>query len=147
MTIGASAVAACFLIGPFSSPPTNLGAAGGKLAECPDSPNCVCSQAQANSPHYIAPLAFKSTVTAAMEKLRTTLERLKRVTIIEARDGYIRAEFRTTVLRFVDDVEFLAEPETKNIHVRSASRVGRSDLGVNRSRVEVIRAAFESLDP
>jgi uncharacterized protein (DUF1499 family) len=147
MAFAATAVAACFLIGPLSFRPTNLGAARGKLAPCPDSPNCVCSQEPAVSSHYIAPLAFKSSPAAALGKLKTALGRMKRVTVVEASDDYVYAEFRTAVLRFVDDVEFVIDPGTKLIHVRSASRVGRSDLGVNRRRVEEIRARFEALDP
>jgi len=63
--------------------------------------------------------------------------------VVTAADTYIHAEFTSAVFRFVDDVEFQIDPDTRLVHFRSASRVGRSDLGVNRERMEALRAAFE----
>ena len=120
--------------------PTNLGVRDGKLAPCPGSPNCVSSRAT-DATHAIEPLKFTGDPAAAMQRLRTVVEKLPRTRIIEGRPDYLYAEFETALLGFVDDVEFQVDGST--IHVRSASRLGYSDLGVNRKRIEEIRAAFE----
>jgi uncharacterized protein (DUF1499 family) len=114
--------------------PTNLGADGGRLAPCKRTPNCVSSQADpADREHYVAPLAFAGTIA----ELRQALASLPRVTVIREEPDYLYAEFRTPLLRYVDDVEFLKSGAL--LHVRSASRLGRRDFGVNRRRVEEIR--------
>lgn len=115
--------------------PTNLGARDGRLAPCKRSPNCVSSQADpADREHYIAPLAYGGSIA----ELRRALEALPRVTVIRAAPDYLYAEFRTPLLRYVDDVEFVKAGEL--LHVRSASRLGHRDFGVNRRRIEEIRA-------
>lgn len=119
-----------------------LGVQGGRLLPCPPSPNCVCSQDPGDD-HAIAPLIFSGTSAAALECLRGAVQAQPRSKIVEEGENYLRAEFRSLVFRFVDDVEFLADPAAKVIHVRSASRVGYSDLGVNRRRVEQLRSAFD----
>lgn len=120
--------------------PTDLGARQGRLGACRRSPNCVSSQADpADREHYIAPLAFAGTIG----ELRRAIERLPRVTVIGEASDYLYAEFRTRLLRYVDDVEFLKAGSL--VHVRSASRLGRRDFGVNRRRVEEIRALLRSL--
>ena len=112
----------------------------GRLAPCKRTPNCVSSQADpADAEHYIAPLAFAGT----MRELRGAIERLPRVTVIREEGAYLYAEFRTRLLRYVDDVEFLKAGNV--VHVRSASRLGRSDFGVNRRRVEEIRRLLAAL--
>jgi uncharacterized protein (DUF1499 family) len=114
--------------------PGNLGVRNGRLAPCKRTPNCVSSQADpADREHYIAPLAFAGTVA----DLRRAIERLPRVTVILEQPDYLYAEFRTPLMRYVDDVEFLKAGGV--LHVRSASRLGRRDFGVNRKRVEQIR--------
>ena len=119
--------------------PTNLGVQGGKLASCPSSPNCVSSQASDN--HAIAPLRFSGDAEAALRKLKAVVEGMPRTRIIESKPGYLYAEFSTALMGFVDDVEFYCDGAA--IQVRSASRLGYSDLGVNRKRVDAIREAFE----
>jgi uncharacterized protein (DUF1499 family) len=115
--------------------PNNLGARDGRLAPCRRTPNCVSSQADpSDRQHYIAPLAFAGSIA----ELRRAIERLPRVTVIREASDYLYAEFRTPLLRYVDDVEFLKTGSV--VHVRSASRLGRRDFGVNRRRVEEIRA-------
>ena len=111
------------------------------LPACPDKPNCVSSQAR-NVEHSIEPFAFSDSVQDAKRRLRAALATEQRMTVIKDQDTYLHAEARSRVFRFVDDVEFLIDPEHKLIHVRSASRSGYSDLGVNRRRVERIRQAF-----
>ena len=115
--------------------PKNLGVREGRLAPCRRTPNCVSSQADpADREHYIAPLAFGGSIG----ELRRAIESLPRVTVIRETPQYLYAEFRTRLMRYVDDVEFLKAGDL--VHVRSASRLGRRDFGVNRRRVEEIRA-------
>ena len=121
-------------------PPSNLGVTDGRLAPCPRSPNCVASQAApTDAAHFIAPIAFKGDAGAAWRALRQTVAASERVKIVEERDGYLRAEFTTKFIGFVDDVELLLDPPARVIHVRSASRLGYRDFGVNRARIEALR--------
>lgn len=115
--------------------PTNLGVIGGRLSPCRSTPNCVSSQADpADKEHYIAPIAFKGDAIAAVRK---AVESMPRSRVISADSHYLYAEFRSALLGYVDDVEF--HYDGKVIHVRSASRLGRRDFGVNRARVEELR--------
>jgi uncharacterized protein (DUF1499 family) len=122
--------------------PDNLGAKNGRLAPCRRSPNCVSSQAEPiDKEHYIAPIEFRG----SMQSLRAALAELPLATIVRAEGDYLYAEFRTPILRFVDDVEFLKAGDV--LHVRSASRLGRRDFKANRNRVEQLRALIRSLPP
>lgn len=114
----------------------------GKLEKCPGTPNCV-SSLDRDIPHGIAPLAFTSSPAEAMECLRRAIQSMKRVTLCHADERYLHAEFRT-LLGFVDDVEFAVDAEKRLIDMRSASRVGTWDLGVNRRRLEAVRKAFNA---
>lgn len=127
------------LLSMTGSVPNNLGLTGGKLAPCPDSPNCV-SSAATDPRHAIASFALDRSPGAAKEELRSAIAKLPRAKLISETESYLRFEFRSLIFRFVDDVEFHLDTATNTIHVRSASRVGHSDLGVNRRRVEAIRA-------
>lgn len=121
-----------------------LGINNDKLMPCPETPNCVSSQT-ANEEHYIKPIIFTGTQKEARARLLNILESEKRTKVITTRDNYIRAEFTSALFRFVDDVEFyFTENEVgeKVLHIRSASRVGYSDLGTNRKRIEKIRNKF-----
>jgi uncharacterized protein (DUF1499 family) len=114
--------------------PTNLGVKDGKLAACPSSPNCVNSQSQ-DSKSKIAPLPL-----VAIADLKKVIESMERTTIIEQTDNYLYAEFKSKLMGYVDDVEFYRDSQANVTHVRSASRLGQSDLGINRKRIEAIRA-------
>jgi uncharacterized protein (DUF1499 family) len=129
----------------FTARPKNLGATDGRLANCPDSPNCVCSQ-ETRPSHGIAALAYEGEGSAAFSRLADVLKSWPRTKIITQTDNYMHVEFTTRIMRFVDDVEFLLAEDEKVIHVRSASRVGYSDLGTNRKRVEAVRASFARVD-
>jgi uncharacterized protein (DUF1499 family) len=121
--------------------PRNLGVLDGRLAPCKRSPNCVSSQAHpSDAEHYIAPLAFHG----SMRELRKALEVMPRSTVIREEGNYLYAEFRTRFMRYVDDVELYYVPHENLVHVRSASRLGRRDFGVNRERVERLRALIRS---
>ncbi|MBD2463864.1 DUF1499 domain-containing protein [Oscillatoria sp. FACHB-1407] len=127
--------------------PTNLGVKDGKLAACPASPNCVNSQLEASDQeHAIAPLTYQSEPTKAMATLKSVIESMPRTKIISETDDYLYAEFTSALMGFVDDVEFYLSPVDGVIHVRSASRLGQSDLGVNRNRIEDIRNQFSALE-
>ena len=117
--------------------PDNLGVRGGQLAACKRSPNCVSSQANPNDrEHYIAP------IHGSMAAVRKAVESMPRATIVIDKPDYLYAEFRTRLLRYVDDVEFFFDGTV--IHVRSCSRLGRRDFGVNRKRVEQLRSLIEA---
>jgi uncharacterized protein (DUF1499 family) len=117
----------------------------GQLAPCPpDSQNCVNSQApDTATQNAIAPLVFTGTAAEAKARLREVIAAMPRTKIVTDDGNYMHVEFTSLVFRFVDDVEFLIDDATKTIHFRSASRVGRGDMGVNRTRMEEIRARFE----
>lgn len=122
--------------------PDNLGVKAGKLAACPNTPNCVSSQAPAgDTEHQISPLTYQSSPSDAMAKLKSVIAGIERTQIITETSDYLYVEFTTALMGFVDDVEFYFDPSTPGqIQVRSASRLGQSDLGVNRKRIEEIRA-------
>ena len=122
------------------SRPDNMGIADGRLAKCPDSPNCVNSQTT-DEKHAVAPFTYDGSREEAFDRLKQAVSGLKRTQIVEEREDYLRIECTSALFRFVDDVEFYF-PEENVIHVRSASRLGYSDLGVNRKRVEKIRQLF-----
>ena len=111
------------------------------LKPCPSSPNCVSSLAE-DAPHRVPPLSWTGELAQAKARLRQAVLAAGDATFVVEADTYWHLEFRSRVFRFVDDVEFLFDREHRLIHVRSASRVGYSDLGVNRKRVETIRARF-----
>jgi uncharacterized protein (DUF1499 family) len=121
--------------------PSNLGVNNGQLAACPNTPNCVSSQASAaDKEHSVEPIAFVGEAKAAIAKLKAIIESSERTKVIQANDHYLYAEFASKLMGFVDDVEFYADDSAKVVHVRSASRLGQSDLGVNRMRVEEMRS-------
>jgi len=126
--------------------PDNLGVTNGRLAPCRHTPNCVSSHADpADGEHYIAPIPFQGSADEAMAAAKRAVESIARATIVREERGYLYAEFRSKLLRYVDDVELLFDGSA--IQVRSASRLGRRDFGVNRARVEEIRRRIESKRP
>ena len=123
--------------------PEYLGVKDGRLPRCKRTPNCVSSQADpADAAHHVAPIAFKGSAAEAMAAARRAIEALPRTRVIRAEGNYLYAEFRSKLMGFVDDVELLHDERAGVIHVRSASRLGRRDFGVNRERVEALRAAI-----
>ncbi|HEV7476754.1 MAG TPA: DUF1499 domain-containing protein [Burkholderiales bacterium] len=121
--------------------PQNLGHGTGRLAPCKSTPNCVSSQADPkDEQHYIAPISLKSDPIAAVRK---AVESLPRTSVVQVEPDYLYAEFRSKLMGFVDDVEFLADRAKGVVHVRSAARLGRRDFGVNRERIEQLRSILE----
>ena len=127
------------LLGCAGDRPTNLGIRDGALAPCPGSPNCVSSQAT-DEGHRISPLVIHGDPDVAFARLTQLIGSRNGATIIYESSGYLRVELRTAL--FVDDAEFLLDREQRVVHVRSASRIGYSDLGKNRRRMEDIRTLF-----
>ncbi len=129
--------------------PADLGVRDGRLKPPSRTPNSVSSQADlhagsgANVDYArIAPLPGGGDLTATMARLRLAIEAMPGARIVEARPDYLYVQFSTRWLKFVDDAEFWASPSEGVIHLRSASRVGRGDLGANRARIEHLRAAL-----
>ena len=120
-----------------------LGARDGRLAPLPRRPNAVSSQAD-DPGRRVAPLHYAGDADAAWHRLRSVVEAMPRSRVVREESGYLHAEFTSRIFRFVDDLELLLDEDARVIHVRSASRVGHSDLGANRRRVEALRRAFES---
>lgn len=112
-----------------------------KMDECPDSPNCVSSMSKKET-NFIEPLRVSGDPKNAMEKLEKVILSMNRAEIEVNEKGYIKAVFTSAVFRFKDDVEFLLDPDTGVINIRSASRLGYYDFGVNRARLEKIRKLF-----
>lgn len=121
-------------------PPTDIGVHGGRLAPCPDSPNCV-SSLDGGTQHPIDPIGFTGETAIAIKTMQQVIMGMSGAHIVTDTPEYIHAEFKSRIMGFVDDVEFYF-PGDSIIHVRSASRVGYSDLGVNRKRIETIRQLF-----
>jgi uncharacterized protein (DUF1499 family) len=115
--------------------------AGSRLTPCPDSPNCVSSLAPL-ARQVIAPLPLRRSPEQSLECLKAIVGAMKRTRIVTAGEDFLHAEFRT-FLGFVDDVAFEIDRAQNVIHLRSGSRFGYWDLGVNRRRLERIREAFE----
>ena len=126
--------------------PDTLGLRDGKLKPPSKTPNSVSSQAGLWPDHpqreaaAIAPLAPQGDSAATMAKLAQIIESMEDARIVERRPDYLYAQFTTKLMRFVDDAEFWFDPAAGVVQVRSASRVGRKDFGVNRARIETIRA-------
>jgi len=112
-----------------------------KLDPCPATPNCVCSEYPQDS-HAVPPFRFDGDAERAWAALRSAVDGLPRTTIVSSEADYLQAETKTALLRFVDDLEFRLDRDAGVIHVRSASRVGYSDLGANGKRIEDLRERF-----
>lgn len=115
-----------------------------RFAPCPSSPNCVSTKAEKSDTHWIEVIRYELSDEFIKETLKKILLDLPRTRLVEDDGRYLHFEIKSFLFRFVDDIEFEIVPEEKLIHVRSASRVGYSDLGVNRERVELIRKKLGS---
>jgi uncharacterized protein (DUF1499 family) len=125
----------------ISERPDTLGVEDGELAPCPSTLNCVSTQSD-DAEHGMEPLTYNGSDADAHQRLLNIIEEMPRTRLIEVTPTYIYAEFRTPTFRFVDDVEFYISEASNVIHFRSASRLGESDLGLNRRRMEGISQAF-----
>lgn len=146
LTVAPPAMAALFGSLFAGTMPADLGVHDGRLKACGDKPNCVSSQAT-DASHAIAPLAFRGEPATAMKALTAVVAAAPGATVVNAQEAYLLATFASSTMGFVDDVEFHVDGTRKVIDVRSASRLGYSDLGANRKRVEDLRRAFAAGDP
>ncbi|NJL82206.1 MAG: DUF1499 domain-containing protein [Chloroflexaceae bacterium] len=117
--------------------PQNLGVKDGQLASPPGTPNCVSSQSQ--DPRFrVDPLPL-----VTISEIKMAIAQMERGTVVAETEDYLYAEFKSKLMGFVDDVEFYRDATAGVVHVRSASRLGQSDLGVNRQRIEALRALVQ----
>jgi len=144
VALGALSISSCTAV------PDDIGLQNGRLRPCPSSPNCVCSETP-EGPSSIAPLVYADRFggrgTEALESLVDYLRTLPRVEVVTQEPSYVHAVFITPLMRFRDDLELRLDEARGAIQVRSASRVGHSDLGANRDRVESIRAGWSGWTP
>lgn len=119
-----------------------MAATPSRLAPCPRTPNCVSTQAPEGSSKRMDPIPYTGTLAQARQRMLQVLRDHPRTRIVQEDPDYLKAECRSRIFRFVDDVELLFDDEARQIHFRSASRLGRKDFGVNRNRMETLRAAF-----
>ncbi|MCW8892019.1 MAG: DUF1499 domain-containing protein [Deltaproteobacteria bacterium] len=120
---------------------TSIGVQNARLMPCPASPNCVSTDAT-DTKHQIAPFKIKSSDIDVWQQIQQQVSALPKTQIVTATENYLHAECRSSLFGFIDDLEFLLRPEQGEIAIRSAARLGYSDLGVNRKRVESLRAVL-----
>ncbi|HIE97300.1 MAG TPA: DUF1499 domain-containing protein [Planctomycetes bacterium] len=135
-------IAGIFLLSLTAARPADLGVHGGRLSDLPSTPNCVSSYAT-DELHSIQPLTFEGDPARALAKVRDLVHNMAGATLVETKYNYLHVEFRSPFFRFVDDAEFCLDAHANQIHFRSASRTGHSDLEVNRTRMERIRKLFQ----
>jgi len=132
-----------FVLGLMSQSGEANGLVEGKLSKCPDKPNCVCSEFEADVAHYFKPAVFSvSTASEALSKMKNSVREMGGNIQVE-NDNYLAATFTSSIFRFVDDLEIRVDKDQKMIHLRSASRVGRSDRGVNRERIKRLKSLYQ----
>jgi uncharacterized protein (DUF1499 family) len=130
--------------------PADLGVKDGRLKPPALTPNSVSSQADLYADHpqkryaSVAPFRYSGDPQAAMGRLAAVLEATPGCVLVTREPGYLYAQCSTRLLKYMDDVEFALDEAAQLVHVRSASRIGRGDLGLNRKRVEALRAQFEN---
>lgn len=130
------------------TPPADLGVHDGRLKPPSTTENSVTSQAALYPDHPqrthadIAPLALRGDGPATIAKIRAVVEQMQGAKVIKSDADYLYAQFTTPLMKFVDDVEFWFDPAAQVVQVRSASRLGKGDLGANRKRIEAVRSAL-----
>jgi uncharacterized protein (DUF1499 family) len=133
------------------TPPTDLGVHDGKLKPPSKTPNSVSSQASLYPDHPqrtyadIAPLPLQGDAAATLDRIASIIETMDGAKTVKREPGYLYVRFTTRLMKYVDDAEFWFDPDKQVIQVRSASRLGKSDLGVNRERIEFIRQKLGSV--
>ena len=130
-------IALLFMLGSHSRSGTPPGLVAGKLAACPKKPNCVCSEMKDDAAHFIEPI-----ISSDISLVNSIIKDMGGV-LVKEKDHYYSYLFTSKIFGFIDDFEVRYDPDKSIIHLRSASRVGRSDLGANRKRVENLRLLLE----
>lgn len=137
-------IAALTTLGVKSRSGAAAGLVAGKLTDCPKQPNCICSEYPEHNDHFVSPIAIDGRKSEPLiNDIRTTLVEMQATSIAEQPD-YIAATFASKTFKFIDDFEIRIDTTSGQLHIRSASRVGYSDRGVNRQRVEQFRKLFMS---
>jgi uncharacterized protein (DUF1499 family) len=126
-----------------ASKPKDLGMNNGQFKPCPSSPNCVSTQADtSDEEHYMAPIPYQGSRESAQKKIMAVIDEMPRTKVLKDKENYIHVTFTTRIMRYVDDVEFYLPADDKLIHFRSASRLGYSDMGKNRERMNTVKEKF-----
>jgi uncharacterized protein (DUF1499 family) len=145
-TLGLVGTGSLFVAARTVGIPDNLGVRDGRLAPCPNSPNCVSTQAEpSDRQHYIEPVAYQGPVASALARIAEVIAAEPRAEVLRAEGPYIHAVFRSATMSFPDDVEFYVDEGAGLIHFRSAARLGQGDAGVNRRRMERLTAALQAV--
>jgi uncharacterized protein (DUF1499 family) len=154
LIVAALLLATALLVGQLGllqgSEPANLGVRDGRLKPPSKTPNSVSSQAGLHPDHpmrayaEIAPLALHGDGPATLAKLKAIVQTMPGARVVRSEPDYLYVQFTTRLMKFVDDAEFWLDPAAQVVQVRSASRVGRKDFGVNRERIEAIRAQLDA---
>jgi uncharacterized protein (DUF1499 family) len=143
LALGAAGAAALFIWARSAAVPPGLGVSDGRLQACPDSPNCVSTQAEPlDGARYLPPVPMGQPAIIAQERVRQILDAEPRAEVLSDQPGYLHAVFRSPTIGFPDDVEIYFDEPAGLIHFRSASRLGHSDVGVNRARMERLSLRF-----
>ncbi len=136
-------IIALFIFGLMSKSGQAHGLVEGRLMQCPDKPNCVSSEFESDTKHYIEPLVYLADeAEQVMPRLKTVIYDMGGTIQVEEAD-YLAATFTSSVFKFVDDLEVRIDAGQQTIHLRSASRVGHGDGGANRKRVELLKKSFQ----
>lgn len=137
---------ALFMMGVLSRSGTATGLVEGKLSTCPNSPNCICTEHPEDINHFIKPVEYGSAnIKVARSLIRKSIDATGG-SMVREKDNYFAATYRSDVFGFVDDLEVRIDEVTKQIHIRSASRIGYSDFGVNKARALQLRASLQRLE-
>ena len=131
-----------FVLGFSSRSGKAPGLIDGRLVKCPDKPNCICSEQKSDTDHYIEPIIIPENLKLdTLPLLKETIREMGGSIVVED-DNYLATTFSVAVFGFVDDLEIRVDAIHQVIHIRSASRVGRGDLGVNRKRAERLKKLY-----
>jgi len=126
----------------FSKAEEVSGIVEGKLSKCPDKPNCVCSEYIEDTSHYITPIIIPKNIRVEVLTLLKNIIKEMGGTIQVESKNYIAVTFTSVIFKFVDDLEIRIDSVQKIIHIRSASRVGHGDMGVNKKRTELLKKLY-----
>jgi len=113
-----------------------------QLSDCPDTPNCQGSQSS-RAEQQVAPLSIEGDLKGAIQRIADVLSSQQRVKIVTQNDSYLHVTYTTRLMGYVDDVEFLLDKASSTVQIRSASRLGHSDLGANAKRIKSLRASLQ----
>ena len=138
-------IAYFFILGIQSKSGRGPGLIDGQLTKCPEKPNCVCSEFNEDGDHFVPPILFQNQPIISIDVIKDIIIEMGGVIESES-DQYLAATFRSSLFGFVDDFEIRLDSDQKNIQVRSASRVGHSDLGTNLNRVTQFKSLITSGD-